>query len=359
METIMKRTLSATQHGGAVLLAAGLVLAMTAHCGGGKTKVNELANSNTAKGLIDKAKNLGENYLTGNPMGDPALQPAAITGFPSGKGELPGGYFRNWFNTHRNLIYSTVQSLPAGSVLQVTGHSDPLGGEALAQSLADARARYVYDQLLRTGIPSNKLTFRGIGAQNLANKNFVGAAENRRVTFNVVQGGGLGNLANRALNEAGVDPNALTGNAGVQALNTQLQTLTITGFESGKSTMKASYMNVWRQRAEPIIGQIRYNMPAGYILEVQGHSDPIGGFAKAQSLGIKRARFVYRALRNMGVPAGRMRSVSRAAQNLANPNWVGAGENRRVTLQLVPGYGTSNYNPGNYNPGTYNPDGQY
>ena len=356
---------SAGRKTAALMAILGLV-ALVAACGQSSDalrKAKEAANSEAGKKLIAAAKNQAGAALAGGAaMGDPKLVPAAITGFPSGKGELPGGYFRSWFNTHRNLIYSTVQGLPAGSVLQVTGHSDPLGGPGLAQSLSDARARYIYDQLLRTGIPAGRLTFRGIGAQNLANKDFVGAAENRRVTFQVVAapaagGNNLVGLANRALNAAGAQT---TGNASVDSINKQLQTLTISGFESGKSSMKASYMNVWRRRADPIIGQLRYGMPPGYILEVQGHSDPIGGYRKAQSLAIGRARFVYKALRNMGIPASRMRSVSRAAAQLANPNWVGAGENRRVTLQLVPGYGGgSNYRGGNYGNYNYNPNANY
>ncbi len=342
------------------IAAAGLavvIIGFSPGCGGGGSSAlkgaTDAANSAAGQKLIDAAKNQGGALLAGNVMGDPGLTPAAITGFPSGKGDLPMGYFRNWFSTHRNLIYQTVQNLPAGSVLQVTGHSDPLGGEGLAQQLSDARSRFVYDQLLRTGIPGNKLTYKGLGAQNMVNRDFVGAAENRRVTFHVVVGGSdLAGLANRALSGTGVP--AVAGDANVEALNKQLQTLTITGFETGKFQMKPSYMNVWRQRADPIIGQMRYSIPAGYTLEVRGHSDPLGGFQKADMLGRKRAEFVFNALRNMGVPAGRMRVVSRAAQELANPNWVGAGENRRVTLQLVPGYGgsgTGNYNLQNYIPG--------
>jgi outer membrane protein OmpA-like peptidoglycan-associated protein len=269
-----------------------------------------------------------------NNPGGPLAQ-ATLTGFAPGKADLKPGYFRAWFEKHRNSIISAVQSLPQGSMLVVTGHSDPLGGEALAESLAIRRAQYVAQELLRLGVTPDRLTTRSMGSRELANPHFPGAGENRRVTFSTSTGGSLTGDAMAAARS--VLPGAAT--ADVSIINAELQKLTVSGFSSGKSTLRRSYENQWMSSMGALVPQVRSALSGGYVLEVAGHSDPFGGYEKARKFAASRASYIAGKLRALGIPGRSIRIVNKAADELANTNFVGAAENRRVTLKLVAGYG--------------------
>ena len=75
------------------------------------------------------------------------------------------------------------------SKIEVSGHTDNVGGAALNQRLSEDRAKSVHDYLIEHGIDSNRLSFKGYGksqhiAPNLSEK---GMRQNRRVEIRVLK----------------------------------------------------------------------------------------------------------------------------------------------------------------------------
>jgi len=70
---------------------------------------------------------------------------------------------------------------------QVQGHTDSIGGEAVNQSLSEARANSVKDALARLGVAPGRMTARGFGATQPVADNGTeeGRARNRRIAFSI------------------------------------------------------------------------------------------------------------------------------------------------------------------------------
>ena len=73
--------------------------------------------------------------------------------------------------------------------VNVTGHTDPTGGEAHNQRLSENRARVVAEYLVEQGIPTSRVAFKGFGsAQPRAdNTTEEGRSRNRRVEIHLLR----------------------------------------------------------------------------------------------------------------------------------------------------------------------------
>ena len=72
-----------------------------------------------------------------------------------------------------------------GLSIQIQGHTDAIGNDAVNLILSENRARSVYEYLVANHVPPNRLTFKGFGeTQPLAtNDTEEGRALNRRTCF--------------------------------------------------------------------------------------------------------------------------------------------------------------------------------
>ncbi len=72
--------------------------------------------------------------------------------------------------------------------IEIAGHTDNEGSVALNNTLSTNRAKEVYNYLIKNGISSSRLTFKGYGqSQPIASNNTVkGKAKNRRTEFKVI-----------------------------------------------------------------------------------------------------------------------------------------------------------------------------
>ncbi len=72
--------------------------------------------------------------------------------------------------------------------LEISGHTDNLGGAAINKKLSESRAKSVVNYLVSQGVDESRLTYVGYGpAQPVAsNKTKAGQAQNRRVEFKIV-----------------------------------------------------------------------------------------------------------------------------------------------------------------------------
>ncbi|NQV03396.1 MAG: OmpA family protein, partial [Bacteroidia bacterium] len=75
--------------------------------------------------------------------------------------------------------------LNSGLSIQIQGHTDAIGNDAVNLILSENRAKSVYDFLIANKVPANRLTYKGLGeTQPLAtNDNAEGRAMNRRTCF--------------------------------------------------------------------------------------------------------------------------------------------------------------------------------
>ena len=101
--------------------------------------------------------------------------------------------WNSWFKTSEPVIKRILAEIPDGYVLQVTGHTCARGPE-LAEGrkpgntkLSNDRARTIYNNLVREQVDSSKLTYRGVGSEQLNNQFDSRDARQRRVSFRVVQ----------------------------------------------------------------------------------------------------------------------------------------------------------------------------
>jgi OmpA-OmpF porin, OOP family len=84
-------------------------------------------------------------------------------------------------------VAKIIKRYPSYS-MRITGHTDDVGGDLENVKLSVARARAIYNYLLKKGIAMDGLTYRGCGSGNPADENTTaeGRAKNRRVEFDMM-----------------------------------------------------------------------------------------------------------------------------------------------------------------------------
>ncbi len=81
-----------------------------------------------------------------------------------------------------------IQGAPAGTRVEVGGHTDSQGNAADNQLLSEQRAKAVADALVAAGVPAERLASRGFGSNRPVGDNTTdaGRAENRRIAYEVL-----------------------------------------------------------------------------------------------------------------------------------------------------------------------------
>jgi outer membrane protein OmpA-like peptidoglycan-associated protein/uncharacterized protein YidB (DUF937 family) len=84
-----------------------------------------------------------------------------------------------------------IKSLPAGTVIEVAGHTDNTGNAAANMALSQRRAEAVRDALIKNGVAPSMLTAKGFGETKpiASNDTPDGRAQNRRTEFSVANAG--------------------------------------------------------------------------------------------------------------------------------------------------------------------------
>ena len=73
--------------------------------------------------------------------------------------------------------------------IEIDGHTDNVGSDSYNLQLSQNRAKSVYDYLISSGIPDNRLSFKGFGKTLpiASNENEQGRSANRRTEFKVIE----------------------------------------------------------------------------------------------------------------------------------------------------------------------------
>ena len=107
-----------------------------------------------------------------------------IINFASGKADIPA--------ESREILDQSAKAIagaPAGTILEIGGHTDNSGSAAANEALSARRAAAVRDYLLRQGVAPGTLTAKGYGAGKAVADNATedGRFQNRRIEFSVVK----------------------------------------------------------------------------------------------------------------------------------------------------------------------------
>src|SRR5690606_4058831 len=86
-------------------------------------------------------------------------------------------------------VAAVIAANPQLRRIEVAGHTDDRGGDALNLRLSQARAQAVVDHLVRKGIPKELLVAKGYGPSEPidTNRTEAGRANNRRVEFRILE----------------------------------------------------------------------------------------------------------------------------------------------------------------------------
>ena len=73
--------------------------------------------------------------------------------------------------------------------IEISGHTDKTGSEPLNLKLSENRAKAVMDYLIKKGIESSRIEYKGFGSlQSIAdNSTAAGRTKNRRVEFKILE----------------------------------------------------------------------------------------------------------------------------------------------------------------------------
>ena len=121
------------------------------------------------------------------------LSSYTIGGFAYKSSKLDTAKWDVWATKASPVVKEIISKLPEGYALQVTGHTDGSGPEEATGDkpgnikISTDRAKTVYDALKRANINSPKITYKGVGSDELLSEFEPKAAQQRRVTFKIVQ----------------------------------------------------------------------------------------------------------------------------------------------------------------------------
>jgi len=124
----------------------------------------------------------------------------------------------------------------------------------------------------------------------------------------------------------------------VAKLNAQLANVPIEGYQSGR----AASVEEWNKMillAVPIVKDVLPKIPAGYVLQVTGHTDSAGGVNSPQNitLSYQRAMEVWTALKmKYGIPTSKLTCKGVAATIKSDKCPIDNACQRRVTFIVVP-----------------------
>lgn len=116
----------------------------------------------------------------------------SIGGFDYKSSKLDTARWDRWAVKAAPIVKEIIGKLPEGYILQVTGHTDASGPEGPEGAkpgnikISTDRAKAVYDALKKANVDSPKITYKGIGSEELRQNYDPRAPEQRRVTFKIV-----------------------------------------------------------------------------------------------------------------------------------------------------------------------------
>ncbi len=114
------------------------------------------------------------------------LKKLTVYNFPLNQSKLSQAAYRQWKDENLVALKAIAAGMEEGLKLEITGHTDNIGGEKYNQDLGRRRAQYIADQLANDGMSRNRMVTRSAGYSSPLPGEAGNSAKNRRVTFRVV-----------------------------------------------------------------------------------------------------------------------------------------------------------------------------
>lgn len=111
----------------------------------------------------------------------------AIDGFPGGSAKLKKNEDLENMKKIVGLVKPIIETIPAGYVMQITGHCANYESKATQKRVSTARAAKIYDELKKAGVAASKMSYKGVGSDELAEGYADKDAKQRRVSFKAVK----------------------------------------------------------------------------------------------------------------------------------------------------------------------------
>jgi len=180
--------------------------------------------------------------------------------------------------------------------IEIGGHTSSTGSKQYNQTISEKRAKIVYDYLIKSGIESDRLTYRGYGEDMLIdlNNNDEAHTKNRRIEFKV------------------------TG------INLELQ------FQKNQYELPAKNLSKLFFIAELLA------INSDKKLLIEGHTDNTGNLEFNKNLSNLRAKSVYNFMLDQGIQSDRLSYVGfgPTAPRYSNETKEGRQKNRRIEIKL-------------------------
>ena len=127
-----------------------------------------------------------------------------------------------------------------------------------------------------------------------------------------------------------------TGNMAIDALNQTMARVPVDGYELGKTETRKDW-NAMILAAVPVVKEVMPQVPAGYNLQVTGHTCGIAGVTSATNytLSAQRARGVWAELRKRGITDGKFTYKGVAGTMASGRCDINDECQRRVTFLVV------------------------
>jgi OOP family OmpA-OmpF porin len=113
----------------------------------------------------------------------------SVINFPTGSADIPAAA-----RTLLQQAAASFKQLPAGTVIEISGHTDNTGDANANVTLSQARAESVKDALAQAGVNAGMLVAKGYGAAQpvASNDTAEGRLQNRRIAYQVIKSSTVG-----------------------------------------------------------------------------------------------------------------------------------------------------------------------
>jgi len=220
--------------------------------------------------------------------------------------------------------------------IEIGGHTDRSGNEVNNRKLSKQRAKFVYDYLIKKGIPAENLTYKGYGSAKPAytNKTKRGRAANRRIEVKVLKkkAESSDKLVDEEIKK---DPYEEREAAKlVDLFSKEIGEPLLLKYVVFEPNMFALNDTTAKQ-VDSLAEMLKYN--TAIKLEIVGYTDKSGIEEKNITLSINRAKAVYDRLIEKGIAEDRLYFSGCGSENPVAPNTYRWGRdlNRRIEVVLL------------------------
>lgn len=141
-----------------ILIGSVILAFFVSACGGGEQVKTEQKTDDTVKVQSGGADDMVINAINNE------IKEFFIDGFSGDSAKIRDKEDMEKMQKIVRLVKPIVNRVPDGYVMQITGHTADYESTARQKKVSEARAKSVYDALVKEGVSAKKLSYRGVGS---------------------------------------------------------------------------------------------------------------------------------------------------------------------------------------------------